>query len=63
MGGDYFAPAWLLEELGKVDQSVAVTSRGWSVARCDARLPVRDRSPAAGMAAVADQWPGSPPSA
>ena len=41
MGGDYFALCLALEELGKVDQSVAITLEAGRVAGRDAGVPLR----------------------
>jgi len=51
MSGDYFALCLALEELGKVDQSVAITLRGRRIARRDAGVPLRQRGPEAGVVA------------
>ena len=53
MGGDYFALCLALEELARVDSSVAITARGRGVARRDADLPVRHRRAAGALAARA----------
>ena len=55
MGGDYFALCLALEELGKVDQSVAITLEAGVAPRRDADLPVRHRGAEAGVAAAAGQ--------
>ena len=51
MGGDYFALCLALEELARVDSSVAITPGGRGVARRDAHLPVRHRRTARAVAA------------
>ena len=53
MGGDYFALCLALEELGRVDQSVAITLEAGVSPRRDADLPVRHRRAEAGLAAAA----------
>ena len=51
MGGDYFALCLAIEELGRVDQSVAITLEAGRLARRHAGLPVRHRGAEAGVAA------------
>ena len=50
-GGDYFALCVALEELARVDSSVAITLEAGRLARRDADLPVRHRGAEAGVAA------------
>ena len=57
MGGDYFALCLALEELGKVDQCVAITLEAGRVAGRDAGVPLRQRGAEAGVAAAA--WPAA----
>ena len=57
MGGDYFALCLALEELGKVDQSVAITLEAGVVAGRNAGLPLRQRGAEEGVAAAAGQRP------
>ena len=52
MGGDYFALCLAIEELARVDQSVAITLEA-GVARRHAGLPVRHRGAEAAVAARA----------
>ena len=61
MGGDYFALCLALEELGKVDQSVAITlEAGVSLGA----MPVyRFGTEAAEAGAGCPSWPAAPPSA
>ena len=60
MGGDYFALCLALEELARVDSSVAITLEAGRLAGRDADLPVRHRGAEAGVAARAghgrDGW-------
>ena len=53
MGGDYFALCVALEELARVDSSVAITLEAGGLARRDADLPVRDARAAGRVAAEA----------
>ena len=53
MGGDYFALCLALEELARVDSSVAITLEAAVLARRDADLPVRHRGAEARVAAAA----------
>ena len=53
MGGDYFALCIALEELARVDSSVAITLEAGGLARRDADLPVRHRGAEARVAAAA----------
>ena len=53
MGGDYFALCLAIEELARVDSSVAITLEAGGLARRDAGLPVRHRGAEAGVAAAA----------
>ena len=52
-GGDYFALCVALEELARVDSSVAITLEAGGLARRDADLPVRHRGAEAALAAPA----------
>jgi len=53
MGGDFLALCLAIEELAKIDSSVAITLEAAVVARRDAGLPVRLRRPARPVAARA----------
>ena len=53
MGGDYFALCLALEELARVDSSVAITLEAGGLARRHADLPVRHRGAEARVAAAA----------
>ena len=55
MGGDYLSLCLAIEELARVDSSVAITLEAGGVARRDAGLPVRHRGAEAGVAAAAVQ--------
>ncbi len=55
MGGDYFALCIALEELARVDSSVAITLEAAISLGRDADLPVRHRGAEAGVAAEAEQ--------
>ena len=57
MGGDYFALCLAIEELARVDSSVAITLEAGGLARRDADLPVRHRGAEARVAAPADLRP------
>ncbi len=53
MGGDYFALCLAIEELARVDQSVAITLEAGCLARRDADLPLRHRGAEAAVAPAA----------
>ena len=53
MGGDYFALCVALEELARVDSSVAITLEAGGLPRRDADLPVRHRGAEAAVAPAA----------
>ena len=53
MGGDYFALCLAIEELGRVDSSVAITLEAGGQPRRDADLPVRHRGAQGTVAAAA----------
>ena len=52
MGGDYFALCLAIEELARVDSSVAITLEAGGLPGGHAHLPVRHRGAEAGVAAA-----------